>query len=164
MRLARLIDDILDLSRLESVPADEFSGVDLETVAADVASSFSGRNLELVSESPVRVSGRSDLIFEAVYNLVDNAFKDNRNDNPVTLLVSGTSISVSDRGIGLSPEDRQRVFDRFYRVDKSRSRETGGTGLGLSIVKRIADMHGADISISSTLGEGTVITISFRPI
>ena len=164
VRLARLIDDILDLSRLESVPADEFSGVDLETVAADVASSFSGRNLELVSESPVRVSGRSDLIFEAVYNLVDNAFKYNRNDNPVTILVSGTSISVSDRGIGLSPEDRQRVFDRFYRVDKSRSRETGGTGLGLSIVKRIADMHGADISISSTLGEGTVITISFRPI
>lgn len=163
VRLARLIDDILDLSRLENVPAGDFSEVDLGTVAADVASSFSGKKLEIVSDHPVHVSGRSDLIFEAVYNLVDNAFKYNRDDNTVTITVSGPSISVADRGIGLSPGDRLRVFDRFYRVDKSRSRETGGTGLGLSIVKRIADMHGADISISSTLGEGTVITISLLP-
>lgn len=164
VRLARLIDDILDLSKLENEASAGFADVDLKAVVEDVASSFNGKKLELVFNSPGHVKGRFELIFEAVYNLVDNSFKYNRNDNPVTIIVDGSSICVSDKGIGLSPEDKERVFDRFFRVDKSRSRETGGTGLGLSIVKRIAAMHDADISISSTLGEGTVITMSFKAI
>lgn len=164
LRLSRLIDDILDLSKLENSGTTGFIDVDLKAVATDVATAFTGRKLELSFISPGHVSGRAELIFEAVYNLVDNSFKYNRDDNPVTITVEGTKITVSDNGIGLSAEDKQRVFDRFYRVDKSRSRETGGTGLGLSIVKRIALMHNAEISISSVLGEGTAITIAFKAI
>ena len=79
----------------------------------------------------------------------------------ITVEIDSDSFAVIDNGIGLSPYDRERVFDRFYRVDKSRSRQTGGTGLGLSIVKSIAERHGAKIEISSTLGQGTTIRLTF---
>ena len=120
-------------------------------------------DVSLFIASRLRIKGNGTLVFEAIYNLVDNAIKYNRNDNPVTLEIGSNYFAVEDHGIGLSPYDKERVFDRFYRVDKSRSRKTGGTGLGLSIVKSVAERHGARIEINSTLGSGTTIKMVFPP-
>ena len=98
-----------------------------------------------------------------LYNLLDNAVKYNPPGGTVRLTLrddgDGTVLSVADTGIGIPPEARERVFERFYRVDKSRSKEVGGTGLGLSIVKHAAAVLGAAVSLESTLGEGTTVTV-----
>jgi len=96
-----------------------------------------------------------------LYNLIDNAIKYNRENGTVTVILSREDgmfkIAVSDTGIGIAPEHQGRVFERFYRVDKSRSKATGGTGLGLSIVKHIAEHHGGRVELESTEGEGTTV-------
>ena len=105
------------------------------------------------------------LIREMLDNLVQNAIRYNVENGTVDVTVKKENghpfVSVKDTGIGISPEHQARVFERFYRVDKSRSRETGGTGLGLAIVKHIADIHSAEIRLTSALGEGTEITVFF---
>jgi two-component system phosphate regulon sensor histidine kinase PhoR len=101
-----------------------------------------------------------------VFNLCDNAIKYNRRGGEVVIWVDETEgrprLGVSDTGIGIPQDEQSRVFERFYRVDKSRSRAKGGTGLGLSIVKHIADRHGAQIDVESTMGVGTTISVNFR--
>lgn len=97
-----------------------------------------------------------------VYNLMDNAVKYNRQGGNVYIVLSGKTIRISDTGIGIPEKDRQRIFERFYRVDKSRSKATGGTGLGLSIVKHVAEKHNATITVESTLNVGTDITVDFN--
>ena len=103
---------------------------------------------------------------EMVYNLCDNAIKyNNENGSVVVKLIDGNNkikLSVSDTGIGIAPEHHERIFERFYRVDKSHSKDTGGTGLGLSIVKHAALLHDAKISLESRPGIGTTITIIFN--
>ena len=103
-----------------------------------------------------------------LYNLCDNAIKYNVEGGNVEIAVSndvkGVSVTVKDTGIGIQPEYQSRVFERFFRVDKSRSKASGGTGLGLSIVKHIAQYHNAAINLCSQVGEGTTITIVFPPI
>ena len=106
------------------------------------------------------------IVDELIYNLCDNAIKYNRRDGEVEVTVSRgrngrAVVSVADTGIGIAKEDQERIFERFYRVDKSHSRETGGTGLGLSIVKHGAILHDAKIKIESTLGTGTKIILEF---
>ena len=100
-----------------------------------------------------------------IYNLCDNAIKYNKENGTVDIIVSGTdkkiSVIVRDTGIGIPPEHQSRVFERFYRVDKSHSKKVGGTGLGLAIVKHGAMYHNADISLESTEGKGTSIKITF---
>lgn len=160
-RLYQLIEDIMAISRLDEEADVTFSDVDVNAVAKDVLDSIANPIVKLESNADLRIRGNATLIFEAIYNLVDNAIKYNRNDNPILLQIDRDSFAVKDNGIGLSPYDRERVFDRFYRVDKSRSRQTGGTGLGLSIVKSVAERHGAKIEISSSLGEGTTIRLVF---
>ena len=104
-------------------------------------------------------------IYELIYNLVDNAIRYNKEQGKVTISLHSTNnkylITVSDNGIGIAPQEQSRIFERFYRVDKSHSRQTGGTGLGLSIVKRVVLYHHGKIRISSKLNEGTVFTITF---
>ena len=111
------------------------------------------------------ISGVRKIIEEMVYNLCDNAVKYNKDDGTVNVVirqcVDGVELSVRDSGIGIPKDEIPRIFERFYRVDKSHSKEIGGTGLGLSIVKHGALYHNASISVDSTLNEGTTIKILF---
>ena len=111
------------------------------------------------------VYGIWDLIYEMVYNVCDNAVKYNKENGAVTITVGGdektASVSVEDTGIGIPKEDIDRIFERFYRVDKSHSKAVGGTGLGLSIVKHGAIIHHAHIHVHSTLGQGTESILEF---
>ena len=111
------------------------------------------------------INGVRRLLYEIVYNLCDNAIKYNNPGGSVKVTVAQKSskvlLSVQDTGIGISPEHQEKVFERFYRVDKSHSRQSGGTGLGLSIVKHAVAYHKAEIQLESTPGKGTTITIQF---
>ena len=107
------------------------------------------------------VYGNRRLLFEMLYNLVDNSIRYTETGGSVCILVQQKSIAVKDTGIGIPEENQPRIFERFYRVDKSRSKATGGTGLGLAIVKHIAEVHHAEISLQSAIGVGTEITVAF---
>lgn len=174
-RMIHLVDDIIRLSRLDEggVQLPE-EAIDLYTLSADILDSLqsiaerSGVTLKLEGES-ASVIGVQQLLSEAVYNLCDNAIKYNRPGGSVTVSVSTAEaedrvyLCVKDTGIGIAPEHQKRVFERFYRVDKSHSRAVGGTGLGLSIVKHVALFHQAECRLESTPGEGTSITLLFPP-
>ena len=111
------------------------------------------------------VYGNKEMFHELVYNLCDNAIKYNRENGTVTVLLTGENgrvvLKVIDSGIGISTDNQKRVFERFYRVDKSKSRKIGGTGLGLAIVKHIVLQHNAQISIESTINKGTTFSVHF---
>ncbi len=170
-RLISLVNDIIKLSELDEGEARETETVDLYKTANKVALSLapiakkSGVTLTVTGESAEILAGES-LIFEMLYNLCDNAVKYNKENGAVTLTVGNKDgapfVSVKDTGIGIAPEHTERIFERFYRVDKSRSKQSGGTGLGLSIVKHIAASFGGKITLKSTLGEGTEITVTFN--
>ena len=170
-RMIRLVEDILRLSQLDeggsSLQTEE---VDLYHLAQEVAgrltpAAVKGQVTLEVTGGPVRISGVRQLLDEMISNLCDNAIKYNRPGGRVTISVSrsdrGAELSVSDTGIGIPPEDQSRVFERFYRVDKSHSQAIGGTGLGLSIVKHGAAFHGADLSLESQPDRGTTIRLTF---
>lgn len=170
-RLIALVDDIINLSKLdEGGITAEWVPVDLHTVAADVLESLRPAaekqqiTLELAGES-VLVRGVYRLIQETVFNLCDNAVKYNRVGGSVAVLIAGgaqtAQITVSDTGIGIPYADRNRVFERFYRVDKSHSKEIGGTGLGLSIVKHAMQFHHGSIALESEPNVGTSVILSF---
>ena len=120
--------------------------------------------LELSGEK-TGLNGIARLLYSIVYNLCDNAIKYNHENGKVMVNIRKEDmeilLSVRDTGIGIAPENQERIFERFYRVDKSHSKEAGGTGLGLSIVKHAAKIHNAKIEVDSILGEGTAITIRF---
>ena len=170
-RLMTLIDDIIKLSRLdEEAVGPELETVDLYELAGEVLDSLQPVaekqriTLQLTGGS-ADVSGVYQLLSEMVYNLCDNAIKYNRPGGSVTVDVSVRDgepcLTVSDTGIGIPPEHQKRVFERFYRVDKSHSKEIGGTGLGLSIVKHGAQYHGARVELESEPGSGTRISLIF---
>ena len=171
-RLVTLIEDIIRLSRLDeggNIVFDEKS-VNLGEVAAEAVNSLGtaakSKNIAVtLDDKGAAMRGSSRLLYEIVYNLCDNAIKYGREGGYVHVTVeSGDGkavLTVKDNGIGIAPEHQARVFERFYRVDKSRSRESGGTGLGLSIVKHAVAVHHGEISLDSRLGEGTEIKISF---
>ena len=121
-------------------------------------------SLSVAGEGAV-INGVRGFLYEMFYNLIDNAIKYNIDGGRVEVSVSagdaGTTVSVKDTGIGIPPEYQARVFERFFRVDKSRSKASGGTGLGLSIVKHIAQYHHAEIRLQSGIGSGTNIEILF---
>lgn len=171
-RLLALIEDIIKLSRLDEGQIKEaFEQVDLyeeaERVIKELAQKAEKRQiaLNLAGERCV-VYGIPTTLHEMLYNLCDNAIIYNKPDGRVDVLVKMEQdkavLSVVDTGIGIEKSEQSRVFERFYRVDKSRSKESGGTGLGLSIVKHGALLHGAELSLDSTLGKGTAITVTFQ--
>lgn len=173
-RLISLVGDIIKLSRLDGgeIPYDD-EPVDLYRVCEDVLNRLSSiaEKAEVKTElvgGECLVSGNSTAIEEMIYNLSDNAIKYNRRGGSVTVSVfcdgDGASVSVSDTGIGIPKDKVDRVFERFYRVDKSHSKEIGGTGLGLSIVKHAAAYHKAQLSLESTEGVGTTVTVKFPQI
>ena len=169
-RLVTLIDDIIRLSQLDEGDAMPTEPVDLLAVSQEAAENLhdaaAARNVTVsVTGQPAVLPGVRRLIYEIVYNLCDNAIKYNRDggrvDVTVTADASGSSITVADTGIGIAPEHQARVFERFYRVDKSHSKASGGTGLGLSIVKHAVQYHHGRIELESTPGTGTTIRVVF---
>lgn len=170
-RMTRLIEDIISLSHLDENAHDmKREKVDLFAVCENVK-----KNLEVAADAmevelslsgeKTEIEGIPELLEAIVFNLCDNAIKYNRKGGKVSVSVTKTEreavLSVKDTGIGIPPEQFERVFERFYRVDKSHSKEVGGTGLGLSIVKHAAKIHGAKIEIESEIGEGTTIVVRF---
>ena len=170
-RLISLIDDIIKLSRLdESTVPQETEIIDVFGSARDVVSRLSGKasenKVELSFEGePSEIKGVQHILDEIVYNICENAIKYNRPGGFVKVSVrnegSESLITVADNGIGIPKADRERVFERFYRVDKSHSKQIGGTGLGLSIVKHGVIYLGGKINLESEEGVGTVITVGF---
>lgn len=168
-RLVSLIDDIIRLSQLDEGGEMPKDTADLYKIAEEEVSRLRDEaekknvKLNLTGEVAI-VNGVSRLLHEIVFNLCDNAIKYNRDGGSVSVDVKasddGAVLTVSDTGIGIAPEDRQRVFERFYRVDKSRSKEVGGTGLGLSIVKHAVMDMGGSINLESTFGEGSTFTVT----
>ena len=165
-RLVNLIEDIIRLSQLDEGVALPTETVDLLPLAEEVKAllqpSAQERDVTItVSGAGFSVVGVRRLLQEVVYNLCDNAIKYNLPGGSVMIYAENNRLIVTDTGIGIPAEHKDRIFERFYRVDKSHSKASGGTGLGLSIVKHAAAYHGAEISLDSTPGKGTTITIAF---
>ena len=173
LRLVALINDIIHLSELDEIEKVNFEKVDLAEVISEtislLTSSASKRNVTLYFENKIGmgfVQGVPSYIQEIVYNLIDNAIRYNKDGGKVFVslekLQNGkVEFSVKDTGIGIPEEYQQRVFERFFRVDKSHSRETGGTGLGLSIVKHAAKIQNAKLTLESQENHGTRIAVEF---
>lgn len=170
-RMIQLVEDIISLSLLDEGANDvQHESIDLYILAETAISSLEAEaraahvTVKLSGESAV-LNGIPQLLYSIVYNLCDNAIKYNRTDGKVDISVKNeaetVSLSVIDTGIGIASEYQERIFERFYRVDKSRSKEVGGTGLGLSIVKHAAKIHNAKIAVHSVIDQGTAITIQF---
>lgn len=171
-RLLTLIEDIIKLSRLdEDELRAEFAPVELhalcEAVLGELAAKAEKSQVTLsLSGGETVVNGFEPALYEMVHNLCDNAIAYNRPGGGVRVVLETVDgrpqLSVSDDGIGIAEEHLGRIFERFYRVDKSHSKDTGGTGLGLSIVKHDAELHDAQLSVESTSGVGTTIRVLFR--
>ena len=170
-RLITLIEDIIKLSKLDEESVElEKEDVDLYELTREIVSRLSPQaaqkniRIELSGES-VHYHGIRQILDEMVYNVCENAVKYNYENGKVSVwagnTLNGPKISVSDTGIGIPKEHQERIFERFYRVDKSHSKERGGTGLGLSIVKHGALLHGAKVSVESEEGRGTKISMQF---
>ena len=169
-RLVTLIDDIIRLSQLDEGDAMPTEPIDLLAVSQEAAENLhdaaAARDVTVsVTGQPSVIPGVRRLLYEVVYNLCDNAIKYNRDGGRVDITVAhdadGSSVTVADTGIGIAPEHQSRVFERFYRVDKSHSKASGGTGLGLSIVKHAVQYHHGRIELESTPGTGTTIRVVF---
>ena len=169
--MLEMVNDIMSLSHLdEGLTEEKFEETDLFSIVTEVAEKLkpvaAKKDIQILTEGETSIiSGIPRLVFEIVYNLVDNAIKYNREKGPVRISVRTdrqfVMLRVSDTGIGISKEDQARVFERFYRVDRSHNRDSGGTGLGLSIVKHAAMVHHAKVELSSQINVGTTITVSF---
>lgn len=171
-RLLTLINDIIRLSQMDApMPDLKFEPVDLAQIAANTFEQLemSARKADVTLQldaKPAMVEADRQMMDELLYNLCDNAIRYNVHGGSVKLEVRPVRdkvfVCVQDTGIGISPENQEHVFERFYRVDKSRSKATGGTGLGLAIVKHIAVKHNAQIELESELGRGTKISVIFE--
>lgn len=169
-RLLTLIEDIIRLSQLDENVELAWENLDIAKIASDTAAllrdTAEKKNVIINLDcEPTEIYGVRQLYSEIIYNLCENAIKYNKDGGSVTVSThpknGGIELTVSDTGIGIPPEHRSRVFERFYRVDKSHSKATGGTGLGLSIVKHAVQYLGGQIDLTSRVGEGTKITVFF---
>lgn len=173
LRLVSLSEDIIQLSQLEESDDEDmsFESVNLYEIAQRCVEALNINainkcvTLNLTGEE-CYIRGKAQLVEELVYNLCDNAIRYNKENGSVTVTVNplekGASVSVKDTGIGIPKKYQERIFERFFRVDKSRSKATGGTGLGLAIVKHITQLHDAKLEISSEEGKGTEIIVTFK--
>ncbi|GFG52628.1 two-component sensor histidine kinase [Mycolicibacterium agri] len=170
-RLANMVGELIELSRLQGAePLPDLEAVDVDTVVAEALSRYKvaaeTANIEITTDQPTgfKVLGDQPLLVTALANLVSNAIAYSPNGSPVSISRRRKGdyieIAVTDRGIGIAPADQERVFERFFRVDKARSRATGGTGLGLAIVKHVAANHNGSIRLWSQPGTGSTFTLS----
>lgn len=177
-RMQTLVNDLLTLSRLEgSPPPPVHEWVPAQTLMAQCEQDAhdlslvlwgTARKLNFELDDGLEIAGAATELYSALFNLVGNAIRYSQPEMPVDVCLralpnGGAVCSVKDYGAGIAPEHIPRLTERFYRVDRSRSRETGGTGLGLAIVKHVAQRHGAELSIESTPGKGSSFTIRFAP-
>ena len=170
-RMIALIDDIIKLSKLDEDSVEfEREEVDLYELSREIVErlgmSARKRNVQVeLSGEPVVYYGVKQMLDEMIFNLCENAIKYNIPNGKVSIWVGktpqGVKIIVEDTGIGIPKDQQERIFERFYRVDKSHSKETGGTGLGLSIVKHGAIFHHAQINVESEIGKGTKMEVTF---
>lgn len=170
-RMIALIDDIIKLSKLDENSVElEREEVDLYELSRDIVDrlgmSAKKRSVQIeLSGEPVIYFGVRQMLDEMIFNLCENAIKYNVPEGTVSLWVGdtpqGIKVIVEDTGIGIPKDQQERIFERFYRVDKSHSKETGGTGLGLSIVKHGAIFHHAQIKVESEIGKGTKMEVTF---
>ncbi|GAA1049448.1 sensor histidine kinase [Arthrobacter russicus] len=170
LRLSALVQDIIELSRLQGADiVQQGHAVDLNNVIAEAVDrsklQAEAKHIELVTggTAPSPVFGDADLLVTAFRNLIDNAVRYSPEHTKVGIGLRRTeglvSVSVSDQGDGISTEEQERIFERFYRVDAARSRQTGGTGLGLSIVKHVISNHGGEVTVWSQQGKGSTFTV-----
>jgi two-component system phosphate regulon sensor histidine kinase PhoR len=168
VRMSRIVADLLDLSRLET--GSEMDGqVRLDTLAADEvermgdAATLQGVTISVEAQTVPAVRGSPRDLSLMVRNLIDNAVRYTGEGGSVTVSVwadgSSVVVRVADTGIGIPQRELPRIFERFYRVDRARSRETGGTGLGLSIVRHVTENHGGEVTVTSELGQGSVFEV-----
>jgi two-component system sensor histidine kinase SenX3 len=168
-RLSRIVDDLLDLSRIEFGGADDWEPVVVSEVVREVVARLQhesmrmGVSIEVQDSVHVQVLGDRMQLVSALENLVTNAMKYSGDGKKVLVEVHATeevvSLAVTDQGIGIAAKDHQRIFERFFRVDRARSRNTGGVGLGLSIVRHVVSNHGGTVSVVSEEGRGSTFTI-----
>ena len=168
-RMAGIVNDLLDLSRIEFGRSTEWERIEMTGVIKEVVALSQDNALrhkvELVMSGnfAAEVFGDRSQLISAFSNLVENAIKYSDEDRLVKIIgnvgADDMSITVVDQGLGIAPKDHERIFERFYRVDRARSRSTGGTGLGLSIVRHVVDNHGGKIELKSNEGEGATFTV-----
>ena len=169
-RLTDLVQEIIDLSRLQSSdPLSKAFPVEVNEIVreavsqAQISSESRGIYVEIGEIADATVIGDRDQLIAAAHNLIENAVNYSPEDTKVSVVAKRENdiveISITDQGIGIADEDQARIFERFYRVDPARSRETGGTGLGLSIVKHVALNHGGDVKVWSKIGVGSTFTL-----
>lgn len=178
-RLARIVDKLLTLTRMDNsanVARMEFAVTDITELCSNITKALrplaEQKHIELTYEAETTVYSKveRDKIWEAIYNVLDNSIKYTKEDGTVSMKLSkdetNVIIEISDTGIGIAPEEKYKIFDRFYRVDKARARETGGTGLGLSIALTAVELHGGEITVDSEEGVGStfriIIPITFK--
>jgi two-component system, OmpR family, sensor histidine kinase SenX3 len=170
-RLANMVGELIELSRLQGAePLPDLEAVDVDTVVAEALSRYKvvaeNADIAITTDAPTgyKVLGDQPLLVTAMANLVSNAIAYSSNGSPVSISRrrrgDNIEIAVTDRGIGIAAADQERVFERFFRVDKARSRATGGTGLGLAIVKHVAANHNGSIRLWSQPGTGSTFTLS----
>lgn len=166
-RLSHLVGVLLEMTELQNAEKTDhiFLGALAEEVLCDLAQVAEEKQVELIQTGgDAHLTGNDSLLYRAVYNLVENAIKYNRPGGTVTLEIrtqqDTAALAVIDTGIGISAENREKIFDPFFRVDKSRSRAMGGAGLGLALVRDIAQLHGGSVCVLESSGSGTVIVLS----
>jgi two-component system sensor histidine kinase SenX3 len=168
-RMAGIVNDLLDLSRIEFGRSTDWERIEMNGVIKEVVAlaqdSASRHKVEIVTSGDfaAEVFGDRNQLVSAFSNLVENAIKYSEVDQLVKIVgevkVDDMSIAIVDQGLGIAPKDHERIFERFYRVDRARSRSTGGTGLGLSIVRHVVDNHGGKIEVKSNEGEGATFNV-----
>ena len=168
-RMAGIVNDLLDLSRIEFGRSTEWERIEMNGVIKEVVAlsqdSARRHKVELATSGnfAAEVFGDRTQLISAFSNLVENAIKYSDENRLVKIIgdvrVDDLTIAVIDQGLGIAPKDHERIFERFYRVDRARSRSTGGTGLGLSIVRHVVDSHGGKIEVKSNEGEGATFTV-----
>lgn len=167
LRMNKLIIEMLDLSRLENNIKSKIESVDVEKIINDLIEEFNQQiknkkiNIDIECENTILMANYSD-IYKLIKNIIENAIIYNKDNGSIKIKLSNNKLTISDTGIGISNNDINHIFERFYRVDKARSKENSGTGLGLSIVKHICILYDYKINIDSDLGVGTKISIEFK--
>ncbi len=178
-RLTRIIDKLLTLTRMDNdknVSTMEFAVTDLTDLCTNIVKALRPLaeqkhiTLNYSADAPIYSKVERDRIWEAIYNIIDNSIKYTKENGSVSVTVSkeenNVIITVKDTGIGIASDEKYKIFDRFYRVDKARARETGGTGLGLAIALTSVELHGGNIQVESEEGVGStfriIIPITFK--
>ena len=166
-RMNKLIKEILDLSRLENNVQTLHENVSINKLIGDCLGELKplieSKNIEVITNlEEISIEASQSDLYKLIKNIIDNSVAYNNQNGKLIIELSKNKLTISDTGVGISKEDLEHIFVRFYRVDKARSRESSGTGLGLSIVKHICILYGYKINVESQLGKGTTFTIKFK--